>query len=189
MPSLLDHQRSSSWEACPVKVVAATIVVAERVEGSSLGHLVVKLAMYVWFHGDVASVLGAVQNSSSVWFGSVGKTEPRLKRILPRSSPAADGAHLVPLKSPVCYHNHPFSPPCLGLLLPLCSSFLFQSPSPGHAPGLLPAPGVRPLLSTSGGSSSSGGIPPPFPCAEKPSSLFLPYHPCVSFFVYYTCTS
>ena len=45
-----------------MKVVAATIVVAERVEGSSLGHLVVKLAMYVWFHGDVASVLGAVQN-------------------------------------------------------------------------------------------------------------------------------
>ena len=30
-----------------MKVVAATIVVAERVEGSSLGHLVVKLAMYV----------------------------------------------------------------------------------------------------------------------------------------------
>ena len=39
-----------------VQVVAATIVVAERVEGSSLGHLVVKLAMYVWLLGDVASV-------------------------------------------------------------------------------------------------------------------------------------
>ena len=39
-----------------MKVVAATILVAERVEGSSLGHLVVKLAMNVGFHGDVASV-------------------------------------------------------------------------------------------------------------------------------------
>ena len=57
-----------------MKVVTATTVVGERVEGSSLGHLVVKLAMYVWLHGDVASVPGAVQNSSSVWFSSVHKT-------------------------------------------------------------------------------------------------------------------
>ena len=61
-----------------MKVVAATIIVTERVDRNLLEHLVVKLVVYVGFHGDMTSVLITVQNSSSVWLGSVHNTGYRI---------------------------------------------------------------------------------------------------------------